>query len=136
MNPGGNVCTLSWSSSRIKRVVRSTLSAEMLSLQEGIDNAIYIRGMIAEIMNKPPCSLSIIAYVDNKSVTQALCSTKLVDDKRLRVDVASIQQNISDHEITGVRWVQGEDQLADCMTKRGASAYKLLQILKNGRMQF
>lgn len=136
MNSDGNACTISWSSSKIKRVVRSTLSAEMLSLQEGIDNAIYIRGMIAEILNKPPHSLSITAYVDNKSVTQALCSTKLVDDKRLRVDIASIQQNISDHEISGVRWIQGEDQLADCMTKRGASAYKLLQILKSGHMQF
>ena len=55
------------------RVVRSTLSAEMLSLQEGIEEAIiYLRGIITEILSKKPETIPVVVYVDNKSVTQAL----------------------------------------------------------------
>ena len=42
----GDLCPLSWHTNKIKRVVRSTLAAEMLSLQEGIDEAIYLRSLI------------------------------------------------------------------------------------------
>ena len=77
-------------------------------------------------------SLPITAFVDNKSVTQALCSTKLVDDRRLRLDVASIKECIQKNEINAVRWIPGEDQLADCMTKRGASSYKLQLVFLKG----
>jgi hypothetical protein len=134
VNSQGDACPLSWSSAKIKRVVRSTLSAEMLSLQEGIEDAIYLRGIVTELFGKPEKSLPIIAYVDNKSVTQALSSTKLVDDKRLRIDIASIKQCMERSEISAVKWVQGDEQLANCLTKRGASGYQLMQVLVNGKL--
>ena len=119
---------------KIKRVVRSTLSAEMLSLQEGVEEAIYLRAIITEMLNKKENSLPIVPYVDNRSVTQSLYSTKLVDDKRLRIDIAAIKESIEKEEIGTVRWVQGKDQLADCLTKRGASGYELMKVLINGRL--
>ena len=39
-------CTLSWKSNKIKRVVRSTLAAEALSLQEGIAESLYLQTLI------------------------------------------------------------------------------------------
>ena len=134
MNPTGCVCPLSWVANKIKRVVRSTLSAEMLSLQEGLEDAIYLRKMITEIFNKQPESLPIKIYVDNKSVTQAIYSTKLVDDKRLRLDIASVKESMENNELSGIKWIPSEDQLANCMTKRGTNGYKLMQVLFNGRI--
>lgn len=34
----------------------------------------------------------ITAFVDNKSVVEALKSTQMVDDKRLRIDIAAIKE--------------------------------------------
>jgi len=128
------ICPLSWCANKIKRVVRSTLSAEMLSLQEGIEEAIYLRGLIVEMLGREEKSVPIVAFVDNKSVTQALCSTKLVDGKRLRMDIAAIKESLDRSEISTVKWVPGEEQLADCLTKRGASGYHLMRILMSGHL--
>ena len=37
-------------------------------------------------------NIPLIAYIDNKSVIEALFSTKLVDSKRLHVDIAAIRE--------------------------------------------
>ena len=83
VNPEGHVCTINWSATKIKRVVRSTLAAEMLSLQEAREDGIYIRKIVTTLLNQPEATIPIIAYVDNKSVVQSISSTKLVEDRRL-----------------------------------------------------
>ena len=101
----------------------------MLSLQEGIEEAIiYLRGIITEILSKKQETIPVVVYVDNKSVTQALFSTKLVDDKRLQLDIASIKESMDRNEIRSINWIQGDSQLANCLTKRGASGYELTQV--------
>ena len=133
-NLRGDICPLSWHTNKIKRIVRSTLAAEMLSLQEGIDEAIYLRCLICELMNIPESSIPIIPYVDNRSVTEALLSTKLVEDKRLRIDIAALKQSIDLNEINVPRWIKGQDQLANVLTKKGASAYLLKEVLSTAKL--
>ena len=36
-------CPLAWHMGKIKRVVRSTIAAEALSLQEGLEEAVYVK---------------------------------------------------------------------------------------------
>ena len=62
----------------ISRVVRSSLAAETLALQEGIDEAIYLRHLLSEMM--PEQSLPIDVHVDNKGLVDAVRSTKLVSE--------------------------------------------------------
>ena len=69
-------------------VVRSTIAAEALNLQEGLESSYYYRKMIENILGLPSRSIPIIAYVDNKSVIEAVYSTKLVDNKCLRLDAS------------------------------------------------
>ncbi len=73
-------------------------------------------------------------YVNNKSVTQAVYSTKLVDDKRLRLNVACVKDVLS-RDILAMQWIPGQLQLFNCMTKRGASCYQLMQIIKTGSLE-
>ena len=65
---------------------------------------------------------------------EAIHSTKLVDDKRLRVDIAAISEALARKEVHEVKWCPGKVHLADCMTKRGAAGTELLTVLQNGRM--
>lgn len=77
--------------------------------------------------------LAVEAYIDNKSVIESLNSTKLVDDRRLRIDIAAISETVNNEKNTSVKWCAGKNQLANCMTKRGASGLELLQIVQSGK---
>ena len=72
-------------------------------------------------------------FIDNKSVIEALGTTKLVDDKRLRIDIAAIQEMRQNNRVE-VKWCPGKIQLANSLTKRGASSIELLNVLQKGKM--
>ena len=59
-------CPLYWNANKIKRVVRSTIAAEALSLQEGLESGFYFRRMIENILSIASNTIPIVAYVDNK----------------------------------------------------------------------
>ena len=90
--------------------------------------------MLESIIRIPHKTIPNIAYVDNKSVIEAVHSTKLVDDKRLRVDIAAISKSLTRTDVSEIKWCPGNIHLADCMAKRGAAGYNLLNVLKDGRL--
>ena len=49
-NDKSNACPLYWNSSKIKRVARSTIATETLSLSEGCDVALYINKLVLELL--------------------------------------------------------------------------------------
>ena len=57
-------------------VVRSTIAAEMLSLSDGCDVAIYINRLVSEILWVGGSQLSIIKYTDNQSLHDPVHSMK------------------------------------------------------------
>ena len=114
-------------------MVRSTIAAEALSLQEGLEAGFYYRTMVKEIIGVQNKTIPITAYTVNKSVIEAVFSTKLVDDKRLRVDKAAIREFMKTKDIYQIKWCAGVIQLANCMTKQGASGYQLLNVSQCGK---
>ena len=127
------VCILQWQSNKIKRVVKSTITDEALSLSEATDNAIYINHIFHELFG---FQLPIICYVDNKSVVTSIYSSKSVDDKRLRIEIGALKQSLYNGEIHEIHWLPGKNMLADVLTKRGANPLPILDILKNGIIKF
>ena len=71
MDKTGYCCPIAWNAHKIKSVVRSTLAAEMLSLEEGLEASVYYRQMLEDILGIKSKSIQIEAYVDNKSVIEA-----------------------------------------------------------------
>ena len=122
---------LDWSSTKIQRVVSSTLEAEALALKEGLNNAIYLGCLLTELLyddfktNKIP----IEAFVDNEPTERSIRSTKQVSEKRLRVDIGEIQRLIEEKEVKDVKWVSKNNQLADGLTKRDVNMNELMQWL-------
>ena len=129
----GNCCPIAWQAKKIKRVVRSTIAAEGLALLEGVEAAIFYRELISDLLILKPENLPITAFVDNWSIKEAIESTKLVDDMRLRIDVAALCEMQKDNRVS-IKWCSGKIQLANSLTKRGASGIELLNILQNGKM--
>ena len=127
---GGASCAVSWRANKIKRVVRSTLAAETLALQEGLEEAMYIRTMIFELLGH---KVPIVGYVDNRSLVEAVYSTKQVNDRRLRIDMGAIKELLNG-EVKQIKWTPGFSQVANCLTKRGASGRDLLNVIQSGHM--
>ena len=121
----GKKCPLTWQSKKVRRVVKSTLAAETLSLLDAAEAGIYMANLIGEVLNLDSLPL-VKCYVDNKSLVDSLYSTKQVDDKHLRINLAVLGDMLERGELSSVTWVQSARQLANVFTKRGASAEPLL----------
>ena len=75
-------------------------------------------------------------YIDNKSLYDVLHSSNNVkEDKRLVQDVALIKEMMTRNEINLVTFVESKYNLADALTKRGASFQLLENVLNSGSME-
>ena len=90
----------------------------------------YTAHVLAEVLllkHRPP----VKCYVDNKSLVEALHSTKSVEDKHLRIDVAVLRDMMQRKDISEVSWIQAAKQLANPLTKAGASTRELLAAVQH-----
>ena len=56
-----------------------------------------------------------------------------MEDKKLRCDIAQIQENIQVENVDLI-WVKAEMMLADCLTKQGVNLDKLMRTMKRGKI--
>ena len=136
MGENGKFSPLCWQSKRIRRVVRSSLAGETLALADVVDSAIFIATLYAELTTgKPtPLLIPITCIVDNRSLYEAIKSTKSVAEKRLRLEITNIKELVNNGQIKTITWCATKEQLADCLTKKGASTLKLLKTLSEGKL--
>ena len=131
----GKCCPILWQSRKLKRVVKSTLAAECLALEEVAESAFYLKTIMNEMMNIDNTEqIQIDCYTDNRSLVNAINSSKTLQDKRLILDLALLKEMYHRKEINTIEWVKTDAQLADCLTKRGATAKKLHGVLQSGMM--
>ena len=52
-------------------------------------------------------------------------STKTLTEKQLKTELCTIRESLKKQKIHSMKWICSEDQLADCLTKEGASREKL-----------
>ena len=79
---------------------------------------------------QPEESVQVKCLTDNQSLCDTLYSTKGISDKRLKVDICKMMEN---KEISQVSWIDTQKQLANCLTKKGASSKSLLIALSGER---
>ena len=96
----GRKCPIYWQSRKIRRVVKSTLAAETSACIEGAEASVYLAKIYEEIVRCK--SIPIKCFVNSKSLVETLHSTKNVDDRRLRIDIAALRNMIENKEISRV----------------------------------
>ena len=118
-------------------MTKSSLVAETLSLSEGLDNAYYVASLYNEILyNGNENLFPNEAYIDNKSLFNSLQSTKMVSERRLRLDISAIKEMLSSNEIVKIDWLPTEKQLSNSLTKQGANTCDLISCMRNGYFLF
>ena len=129
------LCNLvSWLSKRIRRVVRSTFAAEAMGMLDGIDAAVFISSLYSDILyGKCYDMIPIEVITDNRSLVDTLNSSKFVTEKRLLIDISALKEAIKENNIK-CQWLPTKLQLADCLTKQGASSLKLAITIASGKL--
>ena len=147
----GSVYLLEWHSNTIRRVCRSTLQAETMSLQLGSEESEHVRQILYEIKNEAAetpkadrCtramdSTTSLWLTDCRSLSDHLtnCSGGEVSDKRLAIDLTSLRQgnptytdSLPADASTVVRWISTKTMVADGLTK-AMRAEQLDDLMKN-----
>ena len=133
-NPARDLaCVLSWKSKKLVRKVVSSLAGEALAVVAVIGEIVYTKSIIQQIYGEVIENTPVIIVTDSKNLDEAVHSSSLVEDSWLITDVAIIKDALSDGTISCLRRVCSEAMLANCLTKAGASAEQLLDVLQTGK---
>jgi hydroxymethylglutaryl-CoA reductase len=65
--------------------------------------------------------LLLVLYTDSKSLYECLVKLGTTQEKRLMIDIMCLRQAYKRREIAEVKWIKGESNLADAMTKSKSS---------------
>ena len=120
-----------WQSKKLSRVTKSPFAAETMVQADAADAGVLIAKMAEELFRIPVPSIE--CRTDSHSLVDHLGTSHVIQDSRLRVDIARLKEMVKVKEII-VKWVPAEAQLADPLTKVGASSRKLLEVLESGRL--
>jgi hypothetical protein len=127
---------LSWSSNKIKRVVHSVFGAETLACVDATAEAQFVRQLISEILYRDARKLiiPITAFVDSRQLSDQVKSTSPCQDRRVRLDISELREEVSLGLIKSINWVPTAAMLADGLTKKGACCKNLCDTLGSGRI--
>ena len=107
-----------YSSTKSKRVTRSVLASEIYGMVSGVDMAIAINSTLKTMLNElhlPPTP--IVVCTDSYSLYECLVKLGTTKEKRLMIDIMALRQSYERRELTEIRWINGQDNPADAMTK-------------------
>ena len=112
----GNIIT--YSSTKSKRVTRSALASELYSMVQGVDIAYAIGTTLNIITTKLGLPrIPTVVCTDSFSLYECLVKLGTTKEKRLMIDIMALRQSYERREIYEIRWINGNDNLADAMTK-------------------
>jgi hypothetical protein len=83
-------------------------------MAHGFDHAAVIKATIEKILQS---ELSLIVCTDSKSLYDCLVKLESTQEKRLMVDVMCLRQSYERRMITEIKWIDGDSNPADAMTK-------------------
>ena len=135
MDNTGLYVPIAWQSRRVRRVVKSTVAAECLAAIEAAENVVLISTALKSILSNQKCCIKCLIYCDNKNLVNAVYSSTKVEDQRLQIDICVLRGMIDNGELSKFCWVPTKLQIANCLTKQGASVYDMLNIL-NKKLRF
>ena len=121
------IVPMAWSSRKIARVVRSTLSAEVVSLCNSVDRMSWLR-LFWEWMKDPSIDISqpdqvlkrspqAALVTDCKSAYDIATKTAVPSCSELRTQLECLLLRERLQENCQMRWVHSKAMLADCLTK-------------------
>ncbi|CCE33822.1 uncharacterized protein CPUR_07750 [Claviceps purpurea 20.1] len=112
----GNIIT--YSSTKSKRVTRSALASELYGMVQGADIAYAISTTLEAITGQLGIpNIPTTMCTDSFSLYECLVKLGTTKEKRLMIDIMALRQSYERRELYEIRWINGQDNVADAMTK-------------------
>jgi hypothetical protein len=109
---------IAWSSRRIRRVVRSTFSGELLMQTDLLDTACWLRNLWDELLGQPYQTTALDCKTDCQSVVDVVKSLRVhCTEKRLYLDVDTLREAVETGELRSLQHIASELMPADGLTK-------------------
>ena len=135
-----------WSSKKLKRAVRSSVAAETLAGQNGLDAVEFFQALLEETLRgvtprqfremTPKDQAGIV--IDSKgfydAITRSCCSQAISVERRLQIDYAIAKETMNKQNILAY-WINNLRMAADCLTKLRGESKLLYEILEQGVYQ-
>jgi hypothetical protein len=100
----------------------------------GVDIAISISTTLAMIAHRLKLSnIPTILCTDSFSLYECIVKLGTTKEKRLMIDIMAIRQSYERRELSEVRWVEGNSNPADAMTKANPNK-ALEQLIDNNQL--
>ena len=113
-----------WSNIKCKRIIKSVLTSELYAMNHAFDIETVIKTTVEKIFD---IHISFILCTDSKFLYDCLMKFEITYEKRFMIDIMNFRQSYERREITEVRWIDGNKNPANAMTKtKAASALKML----------
>lgn len=113
---------LHWSSTKCKRVTRAVLASELYAMTAGIDMGISISTTLDLIMKRLGLNpVPVVICTDSFSLYECMVKLGTTKEKRLMIDIMAIRQSYERRELSEIRWIAGDSNPADAMTKSNAN---------------
>ena len=96
-------------------MTRSVLVSKLYTIVAGFNNSSAIQTIVKAILSND----KVLLVICTDSYSSYDCITKLgtTVEKRLMIDIIGLRQSYKRREIYEVRWIDGNYNLADAMTK-------------------
>ena len=130
LSGGDRTFAVHWAAHRLRRVCHSSQAAEIMAMNEGLNDASYIRTMLHELSN---VWVEGEIITDCKNAFQALTKTTAPTDKRVKCEAAAVRDALMEKEVSKIRLVRGKSQIADVLTKRKTNPIDFLHIAQTGQ---
>eukprot|EP00171_Calliarthron_tuberculosum_P004551 IDg4551t1 len=104
---------IQWSSRKLRRVARSSSTAELLAAAEAIDTAIYLQELLNELLYWHPMDFS----TDSRSLFTLITTTKEPEERRNKIDIAAMRNAFDIGQLRSINWIPGYYLIADALTK-------------------
>ena len=137
IDQSGRQAVISWQSRRIRRQATSSLAAECIAAVEVAEACIHLRTLLSNLL-PIQCGKQespILILTDNKSLVDNAHSSTPAKNKRLQIEMGVIREMLQRKEISELRWIPDKLNIANPLTKEGASIEYLLHVL-SGQLLF
>ena len=87
-------------SKKLKRVVPSSTAAEALAANDTLDSLVYVHSVLVEVLGEVAKEIPVVLTTDAKNLHKSVMSSSLVENVRLRTDIAILKDSLKSLELS------------------------------------
>lgn len=119
--------------------MKSTMASETLAWVEAAEAAFWVAELYSEVTGNyidrtTNNVIPIECFTNSCQLVEVVCFISPILDRRLRIDMSILNEMLEKKEIKKIKWVNSNNQLANSLTKRGASFDLLINVLFTGKL--